>query len=299
MAPTRTAALGAALSLTLAGTASAAPEALAPSSDSPAPALGDVISNARLALVRERLVRGDVRLVRGIAALRGHRAAPARLERLRRASVAALRRDEHVLRARMHRARRDHAAAPASPVLQAIAACESGGDPHAIGGGGAFRGQVPVHLRDLGLARRQRRPRGRRSGRTGPSRGDALLAHRAGLVAGVRTVAGQTRAASMKRRRRLSACRIVRSLSGGDGETSQKRKSPCSPQTVQATGGHRSTVSAVHQAHEYRRMRRPSPTPRDRWRERTEYGRLARRDCRFPRHRSPSRPVHMTWCGRA
>ncbi|MCW3066262.1 MAG: hypothetical protein JWN32_3434, partial [Solirubrobacterales bacterium] len=64
-----------------------------------------------------------------------------RLVRLRRASVAALRRDEHVLRARMHRARRDHAAAPASPVLQAIAACESGGDPHAIGGGGAFRGK--------------------------------------------------------------------------------------------------------------------------------------------------------------
>ena len=28
-----------------------------------------------------------------------------------------------------------------SPQLQAIAACESGGDPHSIGGGGAFRGK--------------------------------------------------------------------------------------------------------------------------------------------------------------
>jgi Transglycosylase-like domain len=29
----------------------------------------------------------------------------------------------------------------ASPALEAIAACESGGDPHAIGGGGAYRGK--------------------------------------------------------------------------------------------------------------------------------------------------------------
>ena len=33
------------------------------------------------------------------------------------------------------------AASTASPALQAIAACESGGDPHAIGGGGAYRGK--------------------------------------------------------------------------------------------------------------------------------------------------------------
>ena len=31
--------------------------------------------------------------------------------------------------------------AGASPALEAIAACESGGDPHAIGGGGAYRGK--------------------------------------------------------------------------------------------------------------------------------------------------------------
>jgi Transglycosylase-like domain len=39
---------------------------------------------------------------------------------------------------------RKHAAqqrSSASPALEAIAACESGGDPHAIGGGGTFRGK--------------------------------------------------------------------------------------------------------------------------------------------------------------
>jgi transglycosylase-like protein len=58
------------------------------------------------------------------------------------------------LRAKAHRAhvkrlrekarerKRAAAAAPsASPALQAIAACESGGDPHAVGGGGAYRGK--------------------------------------------------------------------------------------------------------------------------------------------------------------
>jgi hypothetical protein len=40
------------------------------------------------------------------------------------------------------RARARAASAPAaSPQLQAIAACESGGNPRAIGGGGAFRGK--------------------------------------------------------------------------------------------------------------------------------------------------------------
>jgi transglycosylase-like protein len=46
-------------------------------------------------------------------------------------------------KARAHRrAAKAAAAAPtASPALQAIAACESGGNPHAIGGGGAYRGK--------------------------------------------------------------------------------------------------------------------------------------------------------------
>ena len=39
------------------------------------------------------------------------------------------------------RRRAARAASTASPALQAIAACESGGNPRAIGGGGAFRGK--------------------------------------------------------------------------------------------------------------------------------------------------------------
>src|SRR3954469_3076372 len=42
---------------------------------------------------------------------------------------------------RRKRAARQAAAPAASPALEAIAACESGGNPSAIGGGGAFRGK--------------------------------------------------------------------------------------------------------------------------------------------------------------
>jgi hypothetical protein len=145
MAPNRTAALGAALSITLGGTAAgfaatgqAALDPFAPQGD-PAPhAIGDAIAAARLALVHDRLARTDARLVRRIATARGHRASAARLARLRRESVGGLLRDESVLR---HRLRRANRASTASPVLRAIAACESGGNPRAIGGGGAFRGK--------------------------------------------------------------------------------------------------------------------------------------------------------------
>jgi hypothetical protein len=42
---------------------------------------------------------------------------------------------------RHKRAARQAAAPAASPALQSIAACESGGNPSAIGGGGAYRGK--------------------------------------------------------------------------------------------------------------------------------------------------------------
>ena len=42
---------------------------------------------------------------------------------------------------RRKRAARQAAAPAASPALEAIAACESGGNPGAIGGGGAYRGK--------------------------------------------------------------------------------------------------------------------------------------------------------------
>ena len=56
---------------------------------------------------------------------------------------ANLRRERR--RAKKPRERRKHAQpsgpSTASPVLQRIAACESGGNPHAVGGGGTFRGK--------------------------------------------------------------------------------------------------------------------------------------------------------------
>jgi hypothetical protein len=124
MARTRTAALGAALTITLGG-AAAAPAAAQPT------ALGTPIT----ALTRTRLLHADQRLLRKVA---GEHVSRRRLARLRRESVPALRHDRRALTRRLRAAR---TASTASPALQAIAACESGGDPRAIGGGGAFRGK--------------------------------------------------------------------------------------------------------------------------------------------------------------
>ena len=60
-------------------------------------------------------------------------------QKLRTALVRA-KRDR--AKARRHKLVAKQAAAPAaSPALEAIAACESGGNPGAIGGGGAYRGK--------------------------------------------------------------------------------------------------------------------------------------------------------------
>ena len=63
---------------------------------------------------------------------------------LREARADAKRRERR--RAERRRARRDGGSraggsAPVPPALQAIAQCESGGNPRAIGGGGAYRGK--------------------------------------------------------------------------------------------------------------------------------------------------------------
>jgi hypothetical protein len=55
---------------------------------------------------------------------------------------AAVQRAKYERRAKARkRARARQAGGGASPQLEAIAACESGGNPSAIGGGGAFRGK--------------------------------------------------------------------------------------------------------------------------------------------------------------
>jgi hypothetical protein len=48
---------------------------------------------------------------------------------------------EHERHVTLRKKARKRPAASASPQLQAIAACESGGNPRAIGGGGAYRGK--------------------------------------------------------------------------------------------------------------------------------------------------------------
>jgi hypothetical protein len=127
MAPTRTAALGAALTITLGGAAADVAEAQPT-------ALGTPIT----ALTRTRLLHADQRLLRKLATARGEHVSHKRLARLRRESIPALGHDRRVLTRRLRTAR---SASTASPALQAIAVCESGGDPNAIGGGGAFRGK--------------------------------------------------------------------------------------------------------------------------------------------------------------
>jgi hypothetical protein len=84
------------------------------------------------------LVRRDARLARAVERLGGE--GPTGDGR----SVMSHRelRRQHKLLIREKRDLKVAAAAPAvSGTLQAIAACESGGNPHAIGGGGAFRGK--------------------------------------------------------------------------------------------------------------------------------------------------------------
>jgi hypothetical protein len=75
-------------------------------------------------------------------------------------SLARLRRERRRLRADIRALRRTGGApdVPVPAVLQSIAACESGGNPRAIGGGGGVPRQVPVRLRHVGARRRQRRP---------------------------------------------------------------------------------------------------------------------------------------------
>jgi hypothetical protein len=150
MRPTTTTALA------LAGTALALPAgvALAAAEDPPqtnettiaAPFLGHTSTNARLDAVRrqalaKRYTPRVIRIERQVAKLRDEKFhAGAHRKRLRNASIGELR----VELRRSHRELRRQqsaAAAPAStasPNLEAIAACESGGDPAANTGNGFY-----------------------------------------------------------------------------------------------------------------------------------------------------------------
>jgi hypothetical protein len=95
---------------------------------------------ARRSEEQERLTRVATRLERRIGHVRRDRP---ELPRLRGEAPAALHARVVRLRRELRDARRERAfervAVP--PKLEAIAACESGGDPGAIGGGGLYRGK--------------------------------------------------------------------------------------------------------------------------------------------------------------
>ena len=120
MAPKRTAALGAALTMTaVPAAASAVPIPASPAA-------------AAQAARHARLVHADLRLERRL----GEHPSRRHVAHLRREPARALRRHERALRRQLH-----ESGSTASPVLQSIAACESGGNPRAVGGGGTFRGK--------------------------------------------------------------------------------------------------------------------------------------------------------------
>ena len=104
-----------------------------------------VIADPLRAAVKNRLVHRDVRLARRVARLRGDHLRDGYAAKLRSWPVARLERKHRSLRRELRGLRAEHRAAErsvaVSPALQAIATCESGGNPRAIGGGGAFRGK--------------------------------------------------------------------------------------------------------------------------------------------------------------
>jgi hypothetical protein len=85
------------------------------------------------------LIRRDVRLARAIARVRDVKLRPHYSETIRAWSITELTRHHRHLKRRLRAARRAAAArSTASPALQAIAACESGGNPRSNTGNGFY-----------------------------------------------------------------------------------------------------------------------------------------------------------------
>ena len=119
--------------LAVAGSVLAVPSAaLAASADNHAPDRDALHPSGKLTHdegLKDRLVRTNVRLSRRLDRT-------PRVRRLRTLPVSVLRARNERLRERVARLK------PATPpYLAAIAACESGGNPGAIGGGGLYRGK--------------------------------------------------------------------------------------------------------------------------------------------------------------
>ena len=129
---------------------------------------------------RDDLARRALDLARRVANDNGERF-DAAAERRRLRGMNA---DE--LRARMDELRESRFTA--SPTLQAIAACESGGNP-ATDTGNGFYGKYQFTLETWQAVGGTRQPRPRLRGRAGPPRDDALRARRRVALAGLRPLA--------------------------------------------------------------------------------------------------------------
>jgi Transglycosylase-like domain len=98
---------------------------------------GGLSERARRA--HQKLVAQNIKLARKVAHARDHNLNPRHADRVRNFTGPRLRAENRTLHRKLHELQ--SAGGAASPQLEAIAACESGGDPHSIGGGGAFRGK--------------------------------------------------------------------------------------------------------------------------------------------------------------
>jgi Transglycosylase-like domain len=125
-------------------TAAAAPhglEAQAVANRARANVLRDGAIAQRAERAHRTLVADNVRLAHKVAHARGHEVDHDHADRVRAFTRPRLRAENRVLSRKLRKLQGANAGGSASPQLEAIAACESGGDPHSIGGGGAFRGK--------------------------------------------------------------------------------------------------------------------------------------------------------------
>ena len=125
---------------------------------------------------KDHLVRTNVRLARREARLSDDRLRKGYTRRVRDDAVSVIRDRNQRLRKRITRLER-RAGSTASAPLQAIAACESGGDPSTNTGNG-FYGKYQFTTSTWAERRRHGQSRRRLRGRAGPPRRDALRADR-------------------------------------------------------------------------------------------------------------------------
>jgi len=97
-------------------------------------------ASAQRAAVHRQHVARTIRLARTEARLRGKHLRPGYRSAISGWSTEKLIGREHSLQRSIHALRAFHVAPAMKARLSRIAQCESGGNPHAIGGGGQFRG---------------------------------------------------------------------------------------------------------------------------------------------------------------